>query len=110
MSRFVVAPSARDDLDDIWDYIGIENQEPAAADRVIDKLYEAIKLLATQPLMAEKCRQFEHLAFNLRHFPVGNYVIYYTPMGDGVRIGHVSHGAQDQEALFRTWLAAGDRP
>jgi toxin ParE1/3/4 len=110
MNRYIFAPSARDDLDEIWDYIGIEQQSPAAADRVIYEFIETFKLLAEQPLMAEKCQQFEHLVPELRHFPVGNYIMYYRPMENGVQIGHIAHGAMNQEALFRQWLASGDLP
>jgi toxin ParE1/3/4 len=108
MSRYIVAPAARDDIDAIWDYIGIENENPAAADRVIDKMFEKFALIATQPLMAERCHEFEHLVPGLRRSVVDKYVIYYTPMEDGVRIGHIAHGMMDQDALFRHWLTSRD--
>ncbi|MGY4499466.1 plasmid stabilization system protein ParE [Bradyrhizobium sp. GM24.11] len=32
---------------------------------------------------------------DLRSFPVGNYVIFYVPLSDGVEIIRVMHGRQD---------------
>ena len=88
MSRLIVAPAARDELDAIWDYIGIENGNPGAADRVIEKFFEKFLLLSQQRLMGERCHEFEHLVTGLRQFPAGSYIIYYTPVQDGVHIGH----------------------
>lgn len=110
MSRLIVAPAARTDLDGIWDYIGIENANPDAADRLLATIHDTFRLLSTQPLMGEKCQEFDHLVSGLRHFPVGTYIIYYTPLDDGVCVGHVAHGMMDQDELFREWLASGDFP
>lgn len=34
MSRFVISPEARVDLDEIWDYVAVTNENPAAAVRL----------------------------------------------------------------------------
>ena len=51
MTRYTVAHRARQDLDDIWDYIGIENHHPAAADRLLDTFCAKFALLAAHPLI-----------------------------------------------------------
>jgi len=107
MNRFIVSPSARDELDAIWDHIGIEHSSPDAADRLVDKFFDIFTLLAAQPLIGERCHRFDHLVPGLRQFSVGNYVIYYIPEDIGIRIGHIAHGAMDQEQLFRRWLSSG---
>ncbi len=108
MSRFVVAPSARDELDAIWDHIGIQNSSPDAADGLIETFFEKFALLAAQPLIGERCHRFDQFVPGLRQFSVGNYVVYYVPDNAGIRVGHVAHGARDQERLFRYWLSAGE--
>lgn len=108
MSRLVVAPAARDDLDRIWDYIAVENSAPLAADRLIESIYAKCTLLASQPLMAEQCREFEHLVPGLRRSIVGNYIIYYTPIENGVCVGHVAHGGMDQDAFLRRWFGTDE--
>jgi toxin ParE1/3/4 len=34
----------------------------------------------------------------LRSFPVGNYVIFYIPIPDGIEVVRVMHGRQDIDA------------
>jgi plasmid stabilization system protein ParE len=49
MSAFILAPDASHDLDAIWDYYGLELHNPDAADRIIDDLFAAMRLLAKSP-------------------------------------------------------------
>jgi len=53
MARYVIAPRAKNDLDAIWDYIGIEKGNPAAAARQIELIRQRLAILATQPLMGQ---------------------------------------------------------
>ena len=41
----------------------------------------------------------EHLMRELRVFPVGNYVIYYRPIDDGIQVLRILHGARQPEDL-----------
>jgi toxin ParE1/3/4 len=106
MSRYSVSPKARAELRGILKHIAGENR--SASERMRDRFRETFALLAAHPLMGEQCFEFEHLIPGLRRFPVGNYIIYYTPTDKGIRVGHVVHGAMDQEALFRRWLLSGE--
>jgi plasmid stabilization system protein ParE len=47
MRRVLLDLQARRDLDDIYDYIGVEKQSPQAADRLLDALYERFLLYAS---------------------------------------------------------------
>jgi toxin ParE1/3/4 len=47
-------------------------------------------------------RPRDELAESLRSFPVGNYVIFYLPLGDGINVIRVLHGARDiRRRMFR---------
>lgn len=70
MSRYVIAPRARGDLDEIWSCIA-GNSVPAA-DRTLDRFHELFRMLARQPLIGELCGD---IRADLRNFPAGNYVI-----------------------------------
>lgn len=96
MNQYSLDGQAEQDLDEIW--LAIAEDHPDAADRMIDRITDAIILLAGQPLMG---RERPELAPNLRSFPVGNYVIFYRPTTDGVGIARVLHGSRDIDALFR---------
>lgn len=47
MTQYAFHPDARDDLDEIWNYIAADN--PDAADRVIKEILEAIRAVPTSP-------------------------------------------------------------
>ena len=87
-----------EDLDGIWDYIGIQNDNPNAAYGQLRMLYEKFSLLAMQPLIGEFR---DDLGTNLRSFVARNYVIVYRPLGEEIEIIRVVHSARDIHALFR---------
>lgn len=96
MARVTRRPLAAVDILDIWDRIA--DDSVAQADRWIDRLDEALDLLATQPLMG---RARNELAANVRSFPFGSYVVFYAPIEDGIDVVRVLHGARDIDAVFR---------
>jgi toxin ParE1/3/4 len=100
MSRYSIADKARDDLDGIWDYIAIENHNVDAADRLIDTIEEAFKLLAEHKLMGERRPDMDDLIPAVRSFTVGSYVIYYQPIAQGIHVGRVIHGHRDQHVAI----------
>lgn len=82
--------TSRVDYGEIWDYIASQNL--VAADRLIDRLDYTLTTLATSPQMGRKAAD---LAPNLRSFPVGNYLIFYRPIKDGIELIRVLHGSRD---------------
>ncbi|MGD0260662.1 MAG: type II toxin-antitoxin system RelE/ParE family toxin [Verrucomicrobiota bacterium] len=95
MSQYRVSDAARADLEEIWLFIAQDN--PEAADRFVRNLVSRFPTLASMPQMG---RLREELAARLRSFPVRNYVIFYRPMGAGIEIVRVLHGARDFPPLF----------
>jgi toxin ParE1/3/4 len=86
---------AEDDLIEIWIYIAQDN--PGAADRVLDDIEERFHALADNPLMG---RLRPEIAPELRYFTVGKYLILYRTVLDGVQIVRIIHGARDLPHLF----------
>ena len=92
MPQILRTASALQDLDEIWDYIAIENHQPDAADRLIDEIDAALQVLATHRQMGEAV---EHLRRETRRFVVKkNYLLFYDIVGDGIRLLRVLHGAR----------------
>jgi len=58
---------------------------------------EKCELLSEQPGVG---RDRSDVLSGLRGFPVGNYVIFYQPVDDGIEIVRVLHGARDIPELF----------
>ena len=93
--KVCVTVPAREDLDEIWDYIARDN--PVVATKVVYRIRDRFEMLGRQPLLGEVC---EDLQPGLRNFPVRPYVIYYCVLDDVVSIVRVLHGARDVEQLF----------
>jgi toxin ParE1/3/4 len=96
MSRFKISSQAAQDLEDIWSYVAKNN--PRAADNLFDKLRERFAKLAKFPQMGQGR---EDLALSLRSFPIGNYLIFYRTLDEGIEIARIIHGSQDIEQIFK---------
>lgn len=95
MSRLVVRPEAVADLDSIADYIAKDSVQQALL--LIERLQQAMKLVATQPEMG---RLRPELAPDIRSFAVGNYVFFYQAIAGGIDVVRVLSGARDLGVLF----------
>lgn len=96
MSRgYRLSRIAEADLDSIWEYIARDN--PVAANRVFDSIAERFEMLVRQPSIGEPR---EEIRSDLRSFPVGKYVIFYSIENDLVTIVRVVHGARDIDNIF----------
>ena len=98
MPRLEISPAARGDLIGIGIYIAQQSGSRQRADSFLDSIYQTCELLATQPEMGELRTEFATGRY--RSFSVGNYVIYFRPTPDGIRIARVLHGARDHHALL----------
>ena len=95
MPSIIRSPQAESDLIEIAVYIAQDN--PKAASRWLDTIDNKLDMLSRQPLIGEIR---EEIAHNLRSFPAGNYIIFYQPCDDGVKLVRVLHGARDLDQLF----------
>ena len=95
MMQLVISPDARKDLSDIWDYIATGSIE--AADALYDECLQQFELFVAMPNMGK--RQYE-LGTNIRSFPVGRYLIFYSVENDKLTIVRVLHSARDIPTLF----------
>ena len=95
MSEIRRLPQAESDLDGIWDYIARDT--PTNATRFLRRIEGVCIIIADNPLIG---RSREELAPALRSFPVGNYLLFYFPIEDGIEIVRVLHGSMDADNLF----------
>ncbi len=86
---------AEEDLIEIWIYIAQDN--PGAADRMLNDIEQRFHALADNPLMR---RLRPDIAPELRYFVVDSYLILYRTVQDGIQIVLVIHGARDLPHLF----------
>jgi toxin ParE1/3/4 len=90
------SPLAEQDYRAIWRYIAGDN--PDAADRLLLRIDSKLDLYALNPTMG---RARDILAPGLRSFPVGDYLVFYRTIPDGIELVRVLHGARQLENLFK---------
>jgi toxin ParE1/3/4 len=95
MPEITLDRAAKADLIEIWQYIAKDN--PQAADRMLDRIWDGFRVIARFPHGGTARPE---LAANLRCYTVGNYVIYFRPAQDGVEIARVLHAARDADAIL----------
>ena len=89
-TKFRKLPQADLDLDSIWNFIAADDIR--AAERQIDRIGKVFQMLVENPLAG---RERPELRKELRSFPVGSYMIFYTAVSDGVEIIRVMNSRQD---------------
>ena len=95
MPRLLIRPEAESDLDEIWWYIAQDS--PNQADKFLDRIQETLLALADYPKMGS-CR--DEIKSGVRSHLVGNYLIFYFPLHDGIDIIRVMNKARDIENLL----------
>ncbi len=95
MKRVVVTGSARRDRTELWLHIADDNLD--AADRLIEEIDQKLLLLADAPNLG---RARPDIAPRLRYFPIGNYLIFYTPEPDGIKVVRILHAARHIEDVL----------
>ncbi len=94
MARIVRTHPARDDVRKIW--LQVAQHNLTAADRLIDRFDRTLRTLARNPMIGESAERYRP---GLRRFTVGNYVLYYEPIQDGVRLVRALHGFREINEL-----------
>jgi toxin ParE1/3/4 len=89
-NRILRSPLARLDLIDIWQFIADDSEK--AADGFLDKIEQALAMLRDNPLAG---RARPELGAAIRSFRVGNYILFYRPLPDGMELVRALNGRQD---------------
>ena len=93
---------SRRDLDDIWDYIVSELQNRVAAERVVDRILDAVERLKDFAEMGALLSSVADVGGDYRFLVSGNYVVFYRVNGRDVFIDRVLYGRRDYlRVLFR---------
>ena len=95
MNDFRFLPEARDDLDEIREYIAQDS--PDAADRLVDEIVDAVAALAAMPGMGHRRTDLTDLP--LRFWAVRSYLMAYAPSETPLLIAAVVDGRRDPETL-----------
>ena len=95
MKPVLIRPSADADADEIFNWIA--RDDPAAAERLVRRIFEAARRLANFP---ESGTPRPELGPEARSIVVGKYVVLYRVGPDSVDILRIVHGARELGALL----------
>ncbi|MFN3192908.1 MAG: type II toxin-antitoxin system RelE/ParE family toxin [Aureliella sp.] len=94
MAKLIIAPSAQQDLSDIYDYIA--RDKPIAAANWVEMIEEKCKLIAATPEFGERRPEY---GADIRSSVVGRYVIFFRPIENGIEVARVIAGDRDISSL-----------
>ena len=95
MSGYCFTSLARDDLDQIAEYIAERN--PTAAERLVKLIHENIKRLVEFPEAGFLRSDFGR---DIRSMPVGTYIIFYRIAQKEIEVIRILHASRDIPRLF----------
>lgn len=97
---------SRRDLDDIWDYIVSELQNRVAAERVVNRILDAVDRLENFAEMGTLLSSVADVSGDYRFLVSGSYMIFYRVNGRDVYIDRILYGRRDFiRVLFRDMSA-----
>ena len=91
-------PIAEDDLEDIFDYILIDN--PSAAAGLLKTFDRAISQLAQNPELGVVPKDQRLKRVGYRMLIVGKYLVFYVVKSKTVQIRRIIHGARRYDFLI----------
>jgi toxin ParE1/3/4 len=95
MARVRFTQSARTDLLEAWLFIAEEN--PTAADGVLDAIEHEATTISEQPLMG---RARPELAAGVRSWPTSTpYILFYLADDEGITVLRALHHARDLQRI-----------
>jgi len=95
MNAYVLHPGALADLSEIWEYIAADN--PAAADRVVEEIHEAILTLIPLPQMGHSRADLTSRA--VRFHAVRDFLVAYAPDEVPLVVLAVLHGRRSPRVM-----------
>lgn len=100
----IYTTQSRHDLDDIWDYIAFDLQNPTAAESTLDHIMDAVDQLNLFPESGAPLSSISDFAVypDERFLVSGNYLVFYHTAHTDVFIDRVLYGGRDYlRILFR---------
>ena len=105
-NKLIYTTRSHQDLDDIWDYISLDLQNPSSAERVLDRIMdtaEQLKLFPESGALLSSVTPLDYELYQDERFLVsGKYLILYHIVDHDIYIDRVLYGGRDYlRVLFR---------
>jgi toxin ParE1/3/4 len=95
MNSYIIAPEAISDLEQIIDYLAMDNI--GRGENFLDEFNKKCRYLTQFPMMG---RTYREIRSYLRGLPMKNHIIFYRVLNDGLEIMRVVQANRDLEAIF----------
>jgi toxin ParE1/3/4 len=92
--------SAETDIDEIFDFLLNEGEDYAK--KILGEIAGKLTLLEKNAYLG---RKRDEILFNLRSFPAKKYIIFYTPIEDGIEVFRIIHSSRNIEGLFNEFFS-----
>lgn len=95
MHKLRYSPEALNDLDEIWEYIYKELQNPVAAQNIVAGILDKIDKLRDFPEMGSLLSSVIEVESDYRHLVCGNYKAFYRVDSMNVFIDRIFYDGRD---------------
>ena len=100
MAKIQYSQAAKQDLEDIGDYIAMELKSPKAALNTINHIQDAIdKLEYTPHIGSSLSARYENVG-DYRYIVCGNYLAFYRVQANDVYIDRILYGKRDYLSIL----------
>jgi toxin ParE1/3/4 len=96
MTRYVLSPRAKSDLDGIWDYT-CKNWGEQQAILYIRIIQTAIEAVASNPRLGKSC---DHIREGYRKFPAGSHMLFFRLAAGEIDVVRILHRRMDFKRHF----------
>lgn len=86
---------SRRDLDEVWDYIATELQDPSSTTRIVNAIMDSNNQLTDFAEMGASLSSIANVESDYRFLVHGNYLIFYRIEGDEIYVDRVLYGRRD---------------
>lgn len=94
---------ARNDLQEIFDYILLENSKEIA-EKILDKIIKSLRKLESFPNSGTRVPDKKLEMLEIRMIVSSPYISFYKVVRDKVLIYHIIHGARKYRDLFKPYM------
>ncbi len=96
MSRYVLSPAARADLEGIWDYTS-ERWDDRQAEEYLREIQRAVERISENPKLGLAC---DEVRTGYRKHSVGPHTLYYRIVGGVIDVVRTLHERMDIDRHF----------
>ena len=94
-NRVYYTVEAERDLDEIWNYIVSELQNPSAAERIINRFIDSVERLEDFPELGTPLSSIVDLNAGYRFLISGNYLVFYHLNEENIYIDRFLYGRRN---------------